>query len=117
MSFSKQLSSAVKKKTQAANMTWKKSVATAFGQVVQMTPVDKGFARRSWLMGNANRGDIGNSVLRPNPSQIPDIGGSVLLYSNIPYIEELEKGSSKQAPRGMVRVVENRWQGIVRANS
>lgn len=116
MSFATQLRSATGQMAQAMNTTWKRSVLQAFTSTIIRTPVDTGAARNSWLMGQSNDGGIGDVTLSINGQQIPDIGGSVLLYSNLPYIERLEDGYSTQAPAGMVKVTVNQWPGIVRSN-
>lgn len=116
MSFARQLKSATATIERNMNRTWKRSVVQAFSQTVLKTPVDTGAARNSWLLGSQNNGDIGSSRLTINSQKIPDIGGQVLLYSNLPYIEVLEDGSSQQAPQGMVKVTVSQWPGIVRSN-
>jgi hypothetical protein len=39
--------------------------------------------------------------------------GSIFLTNNLPYAEEIERGHSKQAPQGMVRVTVTEYPGIV----
>ena len=47
------------------------------------------------------KGDsLGNSALAVNP----DYFGIVWITNNVPYIEELENGSSSKAPEGMLAV-------------
>lgn len=116
MSFATQLKSATGQVNEAMNTTWKRSVAQAFAQTIVRTPVDTGAARASWLLGQNNDGAVGTQQLNITTQKIPDIGGSVLMYSNLPYIERLENGWSQQAPQGMVRITEQQWPGIVRAN-
>lgn len=116
MSFAAELKSATGIVSRSMNRTWKRSVVQAFTGVVQRTPVDTGQARNSWLIGQQNDGGIGASQLRINGQRIPDVGGSVLLYSNLPYIERLEDGYSQQAPSGMVKITVNQWPAIVSAN-
>jgi hypothetical protein len=58
-------------------------VATEFKrQVVPRTPIDQGRARAGW--------------------QQRQQGNTQIVENNVPYIERLEKGYSKQAPRGFV---------------
>lgn len=116
MTFARELKSATGQVSKAMNRTWKRSVVQAFTNVIQMTPVDTGAARNSWLLGQQNDGAIGETRLTINGQKIPDIGGTLLLYSNLPYIEPLETGWSTQAPQGMVKVTVNRWPAIVKAN-
>ena len=117
MSFARQLKSATGQVTDALNTTWKRSVVQAFTQTVIRTPVDTGRARNSWLLGQSNDGGIGTATVTINGQQIPDIGGAVLLYSNLPYIERLEDGYSGQAPQGMVKITVNQWPAILRSNT
>lgn len=118
MSFATQLRSATGQMAQAINTTWKRSVLQAFTSTIIRTPVLDGYAKGSWLVGQNNDGQI---PFRTEPDlnfsqKIPDIGGTVLLYSNMPYIERLEDGYSTQAPAGMVKVTVSQWPGIVRSN-
>ena len=127
MSFSAQLKSAIGKQQGWANRVWKRAVVDAFVQVQIKTPVGDpslwqspapagyvgGSARASWLIGDANDGAIGATNVSINGQKIPDIGGSVLMYSNIPYIERLEDGWSSQAPNGMVKTTIANWPTIV----
>lgn len=55
-----------------------------YDRIVRRTPVDTGTARDGWVLAQE---------------------GSVATINNdVPYIDELEEGSSKQAPNGMVRI-------------
>lgn len=103
----------IKRMQQQMNFVWKHSVSTAFNQTVMMTPVDKGIAKASWLIGYSDNGEIGSSVLSVKPSDIPNIGSNFLLYSNIDYMKYLEDGSSDQAPSGMVKVTVSNFDNIV----
>lgn len=116
-SFSVQLGNAIANINDINDTTWRKSVAQAFNEVVQGTPVDSGAARASWLMGNTNSGAVGSKILNVSPLEVPEIGGSVTLFSNLPYIERLEDGYSLQAPTGMVKIAVARWPNIVKRNS
>ncbi len=111
--FTVELKKAVTTTSKDINNLWKQSVAETFSQVVLKTPVDKGAAKASWLMGYNNDGSIGDKQLSITPSDIPDVGSSYLLFSNIPYIERLEDGWSQQAPIGMVKVTVANWKTIV----
>ena len=117
MSFARKLKSATGQVTDALNQTWKRSVVQAFTQTVMRTPVDTGRARNSWLLGQSNDGGIGTVTVTINGQQIPDIGGSILLYSNLPYMPPLENGWSGQAPQGMVKITVNQWPAILRSNA
>ena len=95
------------------DFVWKRSVSSAFNEVIFKTPVDTGVARRSWLIGFSDDGNVGKSELNVKPQDIPPVGSSFLLYSNIDYIEYLEDGSSEQAPSGMVKTTVANFDNIV----
>jgi hypothetical protein len=86
----------------------------ALSGLVLKTPVDTGRARANWLVtvgtttfaetdatdkpGSAtiSSGTVAISSVRKDPFTI------VYLQNNLPYIEDLEGGSSTQAPAGMI---------------
>ena len=87
------------------------------GKVVQRTPVQFGTARVNWNMsvGRPDRStdpeatsvaqplkDADNRARVANWAAAP--GRPAYLTNALPYIGELEKGSSQQAPNGMVRL-------------
>lgn len=117
MTFARELKQAAGSINKQIDRTWRKSVAKAFNQVITSTPFDTGQARRSWLMGDNNDGSVGATQLNITERMVPAVGGSVLLYSNLPYIERLEDGSSNQAPNGMVKTTVASWPNIVRSES
>lgn len=116
MTFATQLSSAVAVQNNALNRTWKKSVVQLFTGVIQMTPVDTSTLIKGWLIGQANGGDTGSAIPRITTQQIPDVGGTVLLYNNVPYAIYQEEGTSRTPAVGMVATNVARWQAILRAN-
>lgn len=101
-----------------------------FGRIVRKTPVDTGRARASWniSVNHPNRSVVARmrtivkrgthtpkGLDRPSlqqavsPSQNKSLfalnvkpGDEIWITNNLPYIVELEKGHSKQAPAGMV---------------
>lgn len=86
--------------------------------IVNMHPVLTGRARGNWQV---TFGAAASGELDPWPSsaqEVIDRGqavvdsittlGAVYLTNNVPYISELEKGSSTQAPQGMVQVTLDR---------
>ena len=59
-------------------------VADTFrSEVVPRTPIDQGRARRGWKQRQ--------------------LGSQQIIENQVPYIERLERGYSKQAPRGFVK--------------
>lgn len=91
-------------------------------RIVQRTPVDTGRARSSWTL----QIDTADTATQPesvqySPAQAASIATGlaasritgltdaapyrdVWIANNVPYIEKLEGGSSKQAPSGMVAI-------------
>lgn len=61
----------------------RQTLASEFkSQVVPRTPIDQGTARRGWQQRQS--------------------GKNISVENNVPYIERLERGYSRQAPRGFV---------------
>lgn len=89
-------------------------VAELLSMIVRGTPVKDGYARGGWYVtlgapsGSAQRPpdkDGANTIL----AGIMALRGAspfkdVFISNNVPYIEDLENGSSGQAPEGMIRV-------------
>lgn len=83
--------------------------------IIKETPADTGRARGNWQasVGSGATGTIegvssarqGEAAAISNVDQTVSvaIGGLYYLTNNLPYIERLEYGWSKQAPAGMVR--------------
>lgn len=120
MTFATELSAAVRNTTKALNTAYKKSLITTFRLVIQQTPRKDGYAQGGWVLTHGEVLD-GQSPNRTNADLnqllgLPDIGGVVTLYNNIPYIERLETGWSQQAPAGMVRININRFPALLQAN-
>lgn len=118
MTFSKQLTSAVNQNSQAMNKAWKRSVVGAFTQYVQVTPVDKGYAKGSYVVAQEVTQESPNSTTptRIVSQQIPDIGEAVSIYSTLDYLPVLDTGTSTQAPDGMTPLVTAAWPSIVKRN-
>jgi hypothetical protein len=100
--------------------TVKKVGIDLFTMIVKRTPVDTGRCRASWQI---NAGDINNEVApkREGKDPIPmgvmtpssEVKAATLKYpklesiyitNSLDYAQELEHGSSKQSPSGMVAV-------------
>lgn len=85
-------------------------------RIVMRTPVDTGRARASW---NLVAGDVADLSVAPKSfsgggeqgaahAQAKAAGAppalQYVISNNLPYIEKLENGSSRQAPAGMVKL-------------
>lgn len=95
-----------------------------FRRVILRTPVATGRARGNWpcTIGAPAIGELGTK----DPSGRATIanatavglawrartGASILITNNLPYIERLEHGYSKQAPAGMVAVTVAEFGGV-----
>lgn len=83
----------------------RKIALDAYSRVTVKTPVDTGRARGNWNVG-AGRPDLSNIAegeSSPRPSLKKGDGEeAIYITNNLDYISELEDGSSKQSPEGMV---------------
>lgn len=93
------------------------------GRLIRRTPVDKGTARANWNVAKdapnrSNdpgrlRADIAhNQAAGARTIATFGAGESLFITNSLPYIEDLEKGSSKQAPNGMVAITAAEMQNI-----
>jgi len=65
---------------------------TIFQEAKIHTPIDKGRARRGWRLKKSSNPSAGNFVEREHR-----------ITNRVPYIGLLERGRSKQRPRGIIR--------------
>ena len=99
----------------AINNTEQVYRGSAFGiirQIIRRTPVVTGRLRGNWqsdinspATGTTNR--LGASVSTSEALSVcsrADLSDSIYFTNNLPYAVKVEKGSSTQAPRGMVKV-------------
>jgi len=97
----------------------KKIALQTFTGIVKKTPVDKGRARASWVIGveqiDTSRPFGPNTKFTESEATLQAFKelrelskikptSTVFISNSLPYILRLEKGSSKQAPEGMVEV-------------
>lgn len=95
----------------------KKVAFQLFRRIIQKTPVDTGRARASWniAIGAPDAAVKPEGDYKASPGALAAKANSVLsgygadgrlpvvwISNNLPYIGELENGSSQQAPAGMV---------------
>ncbi len=110
-------------KTEAAhNKIVRAATIELFSSVIKATPVDTGRARGAWAttVGSPSsavetREGEGVSLAEVISVTPPGAGQETYLANNLPYIVELEDGSSKQAPAGMVTGSMDRVSKIVAA--
>jgi hypothetical protein len=96
-----------------------------FRRVILKTPVDKGRARANWQasLGSPATGtvDAADKTKSGGPtfrtvvaaSSGFEVGDTIYLANNLPYIRRLEEGYSQQAPAGMVALTVQEFAQIV----
>jgi hypothetical protein len=126
MSFKSELKLAADDVKEFTEVTWRLSVNEAFIGVVVKTPVRDGGAKASFFCSAGRNGGAQSKSLdksgQVSIDRINDAvakskaGGTLLLYSNLIYIELLEEGYSEQAPSGMIKTTVADWPSIVKRN-
>jgi hypothetical protein len=118
-SFDKALDAAIAALPEMANDIKIRSALDLMNRIILMTPVDTGRARGNWQLtqrspaeGEIPENDANVSSAETPPSAImkqaeqtatgSQPGDDIWISNNLPYIEVLEEGHSKQAPHGMV---------------
>lgn len=95
----------------------------ALGRVVLKTPVDTGRARGGWQInlnevgtGAGPKSKSGDRVLSAGLARINRAGldDTIYITNSVPYIRDLERGSSSQAPSGMVRLTLVEMKGVLK---
>lgn len=124
MSFGSDMRRATQRIEDAHNNITRAATLDFFSGTVRDTPVDTGRARGNWqtavgvpIDGEISRDDpSGAAAIAEIEARTPaGAGQETFMVNNLPYIIELENGSSKQAPSGMVRRNLARVQRIVDA--
>lgn len=124
MSFSGDMRRFVTKTATAHDKITRLATLELFSGVIRATPVDTGRARGGWQtgVGSAPKGDnmrldktAAESLAEVERNTPPGAGQVTYLANNVPYIMNLEQGTSKQAPEGMVRKNMDRVQKMVDA--
>lgn len=124
MSFTLDLTKFATKSSFDIKLVIQKISMEAFKRVILRTPVDTGRARANWgcTIGKVSASSISESYDKSGgtttSAMIATIkgfsgDGSVLLINNLPYINELENGSSTQSPQGMVRITAAEMSGFL----
>ena len=104
-----------KDQTEVQATAFKKKLAFQILEgVVNMTPVDTGRARGNWQVtlgdvpadGELPPNKSGTRTIQRGGAQIHqvELGESLWIHNNLPYIGVLERGHSEQAPQGMLMV-------------
>lgn len=114
MTFSADLSKFVQKAKGNVDQAVRDITVEVAQRLVERTPVESGTARGNWTAsiggftaaatGNPDK-DGADTVAHITEAVAGAKAGDVVFITNtLPYIRELEHGSSKQAPAGMVSV-------------
>lgn len=98
--------------------TVRKNIAmTAYTSISARTPVDTGRARGNWQIGinkdpqdQLERKGFGSNEELPK-LKLAKADDTIYISNNLPYINRLEYGSSKQSPNGMVGVTFEELKG------
>lgn len=136
MSWGDQVSEANKRVVQRVSAIHRALILKAFSEVIKLTPVDTGRAKGNWqvTIGQPATGTVDIEDKTPlkqisgtketeikNQTKNIQLDETAWLSNNLPYIEFLEYGrgdsgesGSKQAPRGMLRVVVARYEQFLR---
>jgi len=95
-------------------MVVKKIAFDLFRKVILKTPVLTGRARANWLVSvSTPRSDTTDETDKTGMQTLSEVQGvianwkadsDIYLSNNLPYIYGLERGRSKKAPRGMVKI-------------
>ncbi|WP_417786757.1 HK97 gp10 family phage protein [Stutzerimonas xanthomarina] len=124
MSFSDDIRRFATKTTEAHDKIARVATLELFSGVIKATPVDTGRARGNWqtaagspATGETDRLDkSGAEAVSEVEAKTPAGAGQVTyLSNNLPYIADLENGTSTQAPEGMVKRNMDRVQKMVDA--
>ena len=102
-----EIASMQKQVTEQSNALLRAQAFQLYAHLKQVTPVDTGRARNSWYL-SYEPGQFKDNMLPPPPATPPVFvdGKEVSIYitNGVPYIEDLNAGSSRQAS---ARFIEN----------
>lgn len=124
MSFTLDLTKFATKANADMRLVVQKISMEAFKRVIFRTPVDTGRARANWgctigkpraAMQIESTDKSGSATTAAMVATVQGFkgDGSVFLVNNVPYINELENGSSQKSPQGMVRVTAAEMAGFL----
>jgi len=114
--FNRLLNEAMERLPQHANTIKRKMALEVLGRVARRSPVDTGRFRGNWQVGINRRptGEVGvggaaaaaPAAIAQGATQLAIVqpGQDIWITNNVPYAEQLEFGSSWQAPEGVLAV-------------
>ena len=107
-SFDNEIKKFAKKAGLEVDKVVRKITLHAYNGVTRKTPVDTGRARANWNMSEGSiNASVKNEATTTQPFKKFSGKHSIYITNSLSYIGLLEKGSSKQAPKGMVDVTMN----------
>ena len=121
MGFASELKAFEKTVVTSSESVIEKVFVKASNHIINKTPYLTGLARSNWFSKLNDYSDEKTTETRAKLKRKKEaaetakrfkLGGFITLTNNLPYIERLENGWSKQAPVGMVKVAYsllNRW--------
>lgn len=131
MSFALDVSKFVEKAKKNPEKVMRQVSIKLFSAIIKATPVDTGRARNNWFASGSTLSQETTTygapqgtatIQRVTAATIQRVTAAIntatdwrefTLTNNLPYIQRLEYGWSKQAPAGMVRVNVARFQQLI----
>jgi hypothetical protein len=107
------------------------AVRRLHARAVELTPVDSGHLRANVSLGHAAGGGEDDTVFdgasrqaraeaaarraieRADAFRFDPKANEVVIYNNVPYAADIEHGSSRQAPAGVIAVLTAEWPRIL----
>lgn len=102
----KKLDDAIVKLVEEKNKKLRAVFMQTIKDIVFRTPIDTGRARQGWVasVGSPDYSSNGSNSLEAGKVPKFVFGKTVYLANAVDYIEDLEHGTSRQAPNGMVEI-------------
>lgn len=123
MSFALDVSKFVEKAKKNPEKVMRQVSIKLFSAIIKATPVDTGRARNNWFASGSTPSQEtttygalqGTATIQRATTVINTASDwhEFTLTNNLPYIQRLEYGWSKQAPQGFVRVNVGRFQNLI----
>lgn len=117
-SIAQQLNEIAKKSIEKAEKVVRETYFEVGARIIIPSPVDKGMFKSNWLSGydfstqtfdSNNRDSLGKLKEKID---VFDLNDQFYFTNSLPYAQNLEHGSSDQAPKGMVKVAASQFQTI-----
>ena len=107
------------------------AVRRLHARAVELTPVDTGHLRANVRLGHAAGGGVNDepvpgasrqaraeaaarqAIARADAFRFDPEANTITIYNNVAYASEIEHGSSRQAPAGVIAVLEAEWPRIL----